>query len=102
MPPENINLDTNEVVGMKFHPADEASSPGSPGVDQVSKIDSFTKEGELRETAVGEDVPAVESPPIADISDEVSKDPAYLEASERDITDADSSPPEGDEIEEGN
>jgi hypothetical protein len=123
MPPENINLDTNEVVGMKFHPTEKVSGPGSPGVDQVSKIDSFTKEGELHGSAIGEDMPDLEAPPISELSeergyvkqsdevskdpaylkaqDEVSKDPAYLEASERDITDADSSPPEGDEIEEG-
>jgi hypothetical protein len=121
-PDPDPDLRSDEVVGMKFHPADEASGPGSPGVDQVSKIDSFTKEGELREPAVSEDVPDLDPPPLADISeergfsekvddiskdpaylkaqDEVSKDPANLRASERDTTDADSSPPEGVEIEE--
>jgi hypothetical protein len=108
--PTDPDIRPEEVVGMKFHPGEEVTGSISPGVDQVSKIDSFTKEGELREPGMGEDLPDLEAPPISELSedsgfvkqtDELSKDPAYLEASELDITDAESHPPEGDEIEAG-
>jgi hypothetical protein len=85
----------------------ETSGSRSSGVEQISKIDSFTREGELRESVIGEDlhslgsspgvdisengVPDLEAPPIVDISeeggyvkqmDDISKDPAYLTASD--------------------
>jgi hypothetical protein len=99
MPPESVKLDTDEVPGMKYHPGEEAASSISPGIDQVSKIDSFTKEGELREPAIGEEIS--KDPAYLEADEGISKDPAYLEASERDITDADSSPPEEVENDEG-
>jgi hypothetical protein len=99
MPPESVKLDTDEVPGMKYHPGEEAASSISPGIDQVSKIDSFTKEGELREPTIGEEIS--KDPAYLEADEGISKDPAYLEASERDITDADSSPPEEVENDEG-
>ncbi len=121
--PDTSGMVKGEIVGVKFHPGEEVSGSISPGIDQVSKIDSFTREGELYGSAVGEDIPDLKAPPISELSeergyvkqiDERSKDPTNLEACDGgskapanltdfklDSSDADSSTPEGDEIEEG-
>jgi hypothetical protein len=76
--PHDPDIRPGEVVGMKFHPGEEVSGSGSPGIDQVSKIDSFTKEGELREPAIGEEVSGPGSPGI----DQVSKIDSFTKEGE--------------------
>jgi len=106
------NIQTAEAVENAFielaEENPEVTGSEATGINTVSKIDSFTREGELEESVksgeetpylespsgadISEDeVPDLEDPPIVDISaeggyvkqmDEISKDPAYLEAEE--------------------
>lgn len=106
------NIQTAEAVENAFmelaEENPEVTGSEAIGINTVSKIDSFTREGELEESVKsGEETPYLESSPSADISedealelkappvvdisaeggyvkqmDEISKDPAYLEAEE--------------------